>query len=55
MESTAVVEINSARNEVYCDMHILYFCLSQNQFCSLNLNVIDSDEKLLLKKKTCAI
>lgn len=33
---------------------ILYFCLSQNQSCSLNLNVVDSDEKLLPKEKTYA-
>lgn len=49
-----MVEINSAGNEAYCDMHIMYFCLSQNQSCSLNLNVIDSDEKLLPKEKTYA-
>lgn len=52
MESTAMVGINSAGNEVCCDMHILYFCLSQNQFCSLNLNVIDTDEKLQPKENT---
>jgi len=34
MESTAMVEIKSAGNQVYCNMHISYFCLSQNQSCS---------------------
>lgn len=45
MESTAVVEINSARNELYCDYAHLVFLLMSESVCSLNLNVINSDEK----------
>lgn len=55
MESTAVVQINSARNELYCDYAHLAFLLMSELVCSLNLNVIDSDEKLLLEEKTYAV
>lgn len=54
MELTATVEPHSAKIEVDCEVHTSCFSLSQGQFYSSNLNVIDSGENSLHKGKSWA-